>query len=359
MKIAIPMINLSWHGGVRVLVQLANHLSEAGHDVQILVTRHYSNGGYRLSPGVYLRHIGVTTGIKLIDYSIFLLLLPFVLPRRSLVIANFFVTYFPSVLGACLKRGRYIYLVQDIEAKYSSPLGLLLNVVCRWTYRDRNIITVNRRLRDRLAQEFSLAVEAVDIGPAEIFYSTLRDTHSPRQYDVVFFARSEPWKGLDRLYDLLGDNPPPWRLICVSQDPILLSDLRDRGLDCVSPANDHELIKIIDDSMLLLFTSYDEGLGLPPLEAMARGVPSVLFPCGGADLYVQHEKNAIYVNDATECRLRVSQLLADKDFWSRLSAAGLLTASQFRLTVALDRIRLFIEQRRPQRGHGKRFDARS
>lgn len=345
MKVAIPLINLSWHGGVRVLVQLANHLSAAGHDVQILVTRRYVTGNYALSPRIRVRHIGVTTGYRPVDYLIFLLLLPIVLPTRSLVVANFFVTYIPSRIGSWLKRGRHIYLVQDIEAKYSGAIGGLLNAICRITYRDRNIVTVNQKLRQRLAEEFNASVQAVNVGPADIFYSMARDVQSAPRYDVVFFARREPWKGLDRLYDLLGGQSPPWRLVCVSQDQDLTKELSERGLDCVCPADDRELIKIIDASKLLLFTSYDEGLGLPPLEAMARGVPTVLFRCGGPDIYVQHERNAVYVDDVKDCRQRIDQLLSDESFYRRLCDGGVQTASEFRLSAALVTIASFMEKR--------------
>ncbi|MDB5970494.1 MAG: glycosyl transferase group 1 [Hydrocarboniphaga sp.] len=346
MKIVIPLINLSWHGGVRVLVRLANHLHAAGHDVELAVTRGYVTGRYFLSPGVDLKHVGVHTGFKPIDYLVFLGLIPFVVSPRSVVVANFFVTYFPARLGAWLRRGNLVYLVQDIETKYSGWSGRLLNLICTWTYRDRNIITANRHLQKRLLANFGAGSATVDIGPAEIFYELQAGHRGSPQYDVIFFARREPWKGLDRFYDLLSRGAP-WRFICVSQDQALLDELRARGLECRCPGDDEELIRVIDSARLLLFTSYDEGFGLPPLEAMSRGIPTILYPSQGPRLYVVHEQNAIYVNNVVECQQRIEQLLTDGALYEQLSTAGRRTAEKFRMSVALVGMQKFIEDRSP------------
>lgn len=357
MRITIPLINLSWHGGVRVLVELANHLSRAGHKVEILVARGYVTGHYLPAPGVELRHLGFHTGRKAFDYLLFLLLIPFAAKRGSVLIANFFVTYYPVRIAAWLKGSRHLYLVQDIESKYRSLPGRLLNAICRRTYRDPDIVTVNQKLQLRLQAEFKADCRSVDIGPAEVFFETESATAAAPRYDIAFFARREPWKGLDRLYALLDGGPIPGRLICITQDQKLRAELRARGLDCVSPADDAELIRILDDSRLLLFTSHDEGFGLPPLEAMARGIPVVLYPCGGPDLYVVNEWNAVYVHGVEDCRRRLEQVLTDPDFHQRLGAAARQTAERFRMRFALEAIQSFIEQPAARHAGSERWRA--
>jgi glycosyltransferase involved in cell wall biosynthesis len=281
LRVAIPLINLSWHGGVRVVVQLANFLADRGHDVSLVVSRNRVSSTFPVSSRVRLQHAGIHTRWKNLDYLVFLLVLPFVLPSRAILIANFFVTYYPVRLAAFLRRTRYFYFVQDIEAKYAGARGAILNFACRLTYADEHIIAANVYLKERLRNEYGRPCKHIAIGPGEAFYA--RPIARDKKYDLIYFLRGEPWKGLDRFTRILEALPETVTCLCVSQDERLLRPDSSR-VHYRKPAGDDELIDCIDAARLLLFTSYVEGFALPPLEAMARGVPPVLFRCGGPDL---------------------------------------------------------------------------
>ena len=340
LRLAIPLINLSWHGGVRVLVQIANFLAERGHDVSFVVSRNRVSSTFPVSPKVNLTHVGICTRWKHLDYLVFLLVLPFALPSRSILLANFFVTYYPVRLSAFLRRSRYFYLVQDIEAKYTGGLGALLNMACKLTYGDQHIIAANAYLKERLRNEYHNNCKHIAIGPAELFYA--RPRTRDKKYDLIYFLRGEPWKGLERFTRILQALPEAVTCLCVSQDDRLLRADSSR-VHYRKPVDDDELIDSIDSSRLLLFTSYVEGFALPPLEAMARGVPAILFRCGGPDIYVKDGRNSIYVETEQQAAAAICGLLEDHERYRALSEGASATAQAFKLQTAMQDLARLLE----------------
>ena len=82
---------------------------------------------------------------------------------------------------------------------------------------------------------------------------------------------------------------------------------------------------------LLLFTSWYEGFGMPPLEAMASGVPVVCTECGGPGMYLKPNENALTAQpgDIRTLAGKIIRLLADEDLRETLSDNGRKTALAF------------------------------
>lgn len=334
LHIGIPMLSATWHGGTRVLLQAANHCVSRGHRVTVLCPPGRFTSSYELDSRVTVRYLGIRTGWKILDYIGFLVSVPFALPRHATAVANYFVTYFPVRLAALIRHITYIYLVQDIECKYDGIGGWILNQACKSTYADRHIVAANPHLRDRLAREFGRQCETIQVGPGEIFYR--RPVTRAKEFDLIYFLRRESWKGMDRFQRFLALCGQRASVLCISQDDALLADMRQEGLACRKPANDEELIDSIDSARLLLYTSYREGFALPPLEAMARGVPTILYRCGGPDVYVRHGVNSLYVQDEAEAMETVLRVIGSGATYASLSAAAAATAAQYRMEAGLE-----------------------
>lgn len=82
---------------------------------------------------------------------------------------------------------------------------------------------------------------------------------------------------------------------------------------------------------LFLFTSWYEGFGMPPLEAMASGLPVICTECGGSAMYLRPMINALTATPGNIPVLAaaVSNLLLDKDLRKSLSKHGRETALEF------------------------------
>lgn len=336
MRVSIPIINISWHGGTRVLVQAANYFARQGAEVTVLCSRGRYASPYRFGGGVALKQVGIRTPFKYLDYVIFLLALPFAFPRGSLPVATFFVTYLPVRLAALLRGTPYIYFVQDIESKYHGFSGLLLNSFCNMTYGDANIIVTNSHLQERMLREFGRRCRLIQVGPGETFYRST--TAAAKRYDVVYFLRRERWKGLERFQEFLRLSAGRLTCLCLSQDQALFEAVRFPGVECRKPTGDEELIAYIDSARVLFFTSHEEGFALPPLEAMARGVPTVLFRCGGPDAYIRDGHNGFYVQDERQAVDVITRLTTDESAYERASREAVATAAQFRLDIGLSQL---------------------
>jgi glycosyltransferase involved in cell wall biosynthesis len=278
--------------------------------------------------------------VKTVDYAVFLLMVPFYIARDSVMIANFFVTYLPVRLLAVVRRVPYVYFVQDIESKFKSPGGLILNHICNWTYRDKRIVAANPHLQNRLRTEFGTRSRSICVGPETIFYDLPAATQ--KLYDVIYLLRKEPWKGVDRFKRFLARAEGGLSCLCISQDEQLRSVLEGSSAEFIKPQIDEELVRCFDSARVLLLTSYQEGFALPPLEAMARGVPTVLFRCGGPDQYIIDGVNGVYVESEEQAVSEIKSLTGDPSRYARLSEQARRTAAEFRMDKSLETMTEFI-----------------
>ena len=139
------------------------------------------------------------------------------------------------------------------------------------------------------------------------------------------------------------------RVVCVTQDVELFQQYTANGFECVRPKDDLELINLYDRSRVLLLTSDQEGFGLPPLEAMARGLPTVVYRCGGPDTYIDHKKNSLLIDDGNDndaCEALI-MLLENADIYRKISLAAKETAGNYRLSVGLKKFADYLAKYAP------------
>jgi glycosyltransferase involved in cell wall biosynthesis len=341
MTIIIPVIALSAHGGTGVLVEFANHAARRGHKVRIIYPRGKISSRHSFEPGVELVPLPISTGSKHLDYLLFLLVCPWYF-RGGLVVANFFVTYYPVRIARALFGIEHIYFVQDIESVYTRWVGKLLNFACEQTYKDRRIVTANSFLAGQIRQRGTAPFGSICIGASQRFHAT-EIPRKAKAYDVICFPRHEPRKGgkrLERVLQLYRESHGPISVLAVSQDDAMLG--RFMALGCVSckPSGEQELVAAFDGARIILFTSYHDGFGLPPLEGMTRGLPAVVYKCGGPSLYLRSGENGFEISDGDDegAVKAIRSLLSDETCYARMSAAALATGRQFSLTKAIDEL---------------------
>ncbi len=94
------------------------------------------------------------------------------------------------------------------------------------------------------------------------------------------------------------------------------------------PNNEFQLIR--NSASIFLLPSYDEGLPMAMIEAMAIGQVPIVTPVGGIPEVIEHDRNGLIVEpgDITAISDAICRLVRDEDLLERLSNQAKLTAKR-------------------------------
>ncbi len=337
-------------GGVRVICDVANALADDGMHIEIVVPPYAGTPSYPLDPRIRL-------------------VIPQSLPERGrraayvawlarnaalagdVLVATSYRTPWYITASAVLARRRppILYMIQHDEAlsqvEHSSAprwLKIPMHAVAAGSYRlPTRHVAVSRWIADRVGNPDILVIpNGVD---ATRFYppSPARRRH-PDTFTVGGIGRPSGAKGwpellrtMQGLREQLGQGV---RFIIASPQkppPTVPAALAD--IEFVHPGHDDEMRAFYQRLDLFLFTSPVEGYGLPPLEAMACGVPVVTTDCGGIHEFVDKDNVTIApVGDVPALIAGVRELIDDPQLCQRRTEAGISTAARFTLNAQTD-----------------------
>ncbi|VVJ26296.1 N-acetyl-alpha-D-glucosaminyl L-malate synthase BshA [Klebsiella quasipneumoniae] len=337
-NVIFPMLSISNHGGVRILLQIANSIANKGGRTKIICPKGTYDTRYNISDKVEIIEIGPAISNKICRWFYFTILFPFYVKNNDTVFANFFVTFYASLLSRILyKKIKIVYFIQDIE--YEFFRGLIKKIarkLCEfsYTYKKADIVAANRYLYDQLLVKND-AIKLFNVWIDEKFITTASvETH--RQYDLIYFLRQDPRKRIDRFDEMLPFlHKNNISVLCVTQS-LDLAERYSSQLSVFIPENDQELISLIDKCKLYLLTSSQEGFSLPPLECMARGVIPVVFKCGGPEIYIEDGLNGFIVNSIAEASKRIFELVNSYDSLCEIKDKAVRTARKISFSEEVD-----------------------
>ena len=277
--ICIPLIGAKYHGGIRIIFKIADHLTSIGLKVTILCPRAAWSPIYKMNSGVEV----VLLDARNIFHYLLLLWSYFSIRKNSIFILSHWLTGFIYSLSPGAKRKNAIYFVQDSEEvffKKSTLIGKFLRFFVFWGYRNSAssfIVTTNygeRKLRV-IVQNLSVSISKVILGvDKQVFYP---DPSVLKKNVILFFPRRGWFKDFDLLKDVFkslyfNGALYDYEFWFVSQEADLFSsfDKFDR-VKFFSIKSDEELREIYNSAKLLIHTSKYEGVCLPILEALSCG----------------------------------------------------------------------------------------
>ncbi|MFQ5830362.1 MAG: glycosyltransferase family 4 protein, partial [Candidatus Methylomirabilia bacterium] len=270
------------------------------------------------------------------------------------------VDCFHSVNGLPLpqRRGRRVVTVHDLSClrlpQYhprSRVLHFRLSVATAARFADAFIVP-SQQTRGDLLELLGVSPEKVWVipdGAASVFkprsateLAPVLDRHRliERGY-LLFVGNLEPRKNLltlirayEHLHELLDNTPP---LVLVGSEgwrnreilKRLTASPRAASIRWLGYRDDQEVPVLVSGAACLVYPSLYEGFGLPPLEAMASGVPVVVSEVPALREVVADAGLVVDPRDPEQIARAIAHILGDKDLQHALGARGLERASQF------------------------------
>ena len=188
--------------------------------------------------------------------------------------------------------------------------------------RARRVVCVSDATRGEALARWDLDADRVAVVHSGIEWSGGAGEAGGRY--LLFVGALEPRKGIDVLAEAYAKARADGLVapLVVAGDGRLRKLLDGEGIRLVGHAGEAELERLYRGAVALVLPSRLEGFGFPPLEALARGKPSIL-----SDLPVFRETlgdGALYVplDDPTALAAAMTELAGNPDLRARLVAAG-------------------------------------
>ncbi|OGK78070.1 MAG: hypothetical protein A2X52_02380 [Candidatus Rokubacteria bacterium GWC2_70_16] len=317
MKIAFLTPHIRIAGGVRAILTYADRLAGRGHEVSVIVParsdvkawwRNRARRGPEWMPDFRARVRWVTSWE------------PGHLPDGDAVVATAWQSA-PAVAEAPARCGRKFYLVQHYESLYHGEparvdetyrLPLRKIVISTW---------LAGIMRERFGQEAPVLVTPVD--PA-LFHPA-----PPERGDgllrVLMLHHEYDWKGVPEgleAYARVSARHADLRLVGFGvkapRPPLLPYDEFFENLP------QERLAWLYSRCPIYLCPSWDEGLGMPPMEAMACGAALVTYDNGGCRDYARDGETALVAprRDVDALARALARVVDAPDLRVRLARAG-------------------------------------
>lgn len=337
MKIHFPLLGFNLSGGVRLIIRLANGMVKFGHQVRLTVPAYRARSFFEVDPGVEIVQLGTPKTTRLGYYH---LLWEEAAQWGDVLVASSTTT--PFLLKKSIRRsGRNIpllYLAQGYDPIEQGDLfdgprwrGILNRQIALRSYPIADYrVYISRGVADLvgLDSEPHVIRGGVDLGIYKPHANHPQPTHDPFRIGLIgrftkrkgtkeFFAAWEQLEDLHNHAQVLVWPTFSWR------PPIL-----PQGVGVYDVCSDEAMARFYQDLDLFVFPSLFEGLGLPPLEAMACGIPVILTDCVGVRQYAEPESNCLMVpvSDPTALASAIRRIIHDQELRARLIQGGLETA---------------------------------
>lgn len=346
-KICFIIPSLKVGGGNRVFIELANELAQNGYNAEIIYPLNTSDKiTFAISPKVTVRPVGKARK-SLIGKLTNLVTLFFYLIKRQrnckLIISDPFICImflpFPGKNLCRFIQGDDYGMFDDGFIIRSRFLRSLYKSLILLTYKKKIKLIFNSTF---IYNRFVSLSKRKDVPPRIIHPGlnfSFRDT-STRDWEskinVCLVARKHPLKGF-------ADFIKAWKevkdkiigkinaIYIISHDD--LSGFWMDDFKLIKPDSDEEISAILNASHLSVSTSFSEGFGLPPLEAMACGCACIISNSGGVLEYASDRQNCLMYEPRNVEALKslMIEAIQNKSLLKELGRRGRETAQRFSL----------------------------
>lgn len=347
MRITFVLSSLALSGGVMLVAEYANRLVERGHSVNLVTPANSIDADIqRMLAGdvkIITAARPLPSGRSPLALARLTGSLTAAIPPADVVVA----THTPTVLPVFLHTRRHrrvhsSWLYMDYPEMFRGrrPERFLLDSAPRMV---EQILTISQPLTDYVTRQTTTPIYTIGAGlpRQELLFNQPRLDAHDGLLRVLYVGDDRPRKGLreflaaaERVHAVL----PEMRLIIVSKKVCAVDT--DVPYEFHLQPSHARLSELYRSSTLLVSASWGEGLGYPPLEAMACGTPVVLTDSSGVRDYARNGENCLMVQprDVEGLADAMARVLDDPELGDRLAEAGRRTASRYGWDAIMDRM---------------------
>lgn len=317
MKITFISPHLKISGGVRIVLMYANLLAHKNHSVTVIVRS--QNKLRRTVANIF--QIGRPNWIR--DFKPKVIRVEDVveknIPEADILLASSYRDILKTA-DLPLDKGEKFYLVQHDERLYHGDRDRVENGYLT----DTNKIVVASWLKEMFKNEFNqeavLLINPIDTN----LFHPLDNKRQGNDVRILLMHHDYEWKGTKegvKIVQKLKKKYPQIKLIIfgVRQEQIEYpSDEYYYKL----PQN--KLAELYSNCDIFLCPSWDEGFGLPSVEAMACRCALVTYDNGGSRDYAYDNKTAMVAKhrDINDLANKLEQLVKEKDLRGKIARQG-------------------------------------
>ena len=354
MHIVFLKSSLFLSGGGKAILKYASILSERGHQVSIIIPKNsidpdmqplisdhvsviQSHQPLNPYPGIFGKIILAFSMLR-------------VTPKCDVMCATHTPTTIISLIaGKLFRRGIPIWFYMDYPEMFRDrPIELfLLRNAFRW---HRGMLVLSNHSKKELEALCDLMIFNIGLGLSD--YETYAEQQNlpvsnKGYHQIMYLGDTRPRKGLTDLLEaseLLYNQMKNIKLLIVLKDEESVSTNVPHQV-ITRPDTDH-LARLYGESDVFVSTSWSEGFGLPPLEAMACGTPVVLTDSGGVQDFAVNGFNCLMapIKNPAAISKAIMELLTQPELAQKLRNNGIETAKEFTWQKAVDKFEAAVNQ---------------
>ena len=349
-------IDAKWYysgppSGVNVIRNIVDYLVENNNEdyiifflnrVDIKYKKHFSN---KIANKKNLECVFIPGKINFLTN---LFLFPIFFYKKKLD-AILFQNYIPIWGGKTTKYIDYIYdfLFMDFPQYFSIYENIIYRLMIISSRNASHVITISKSEKERIIQHANLNSNKVSFvypGLDSIFFERSSDVKARiiKKYDlpsnyILYVGRLNIRKNIKTLLKSFSNLKVDISLVIIGKEEnggsSLIRETSSLGIKekvyILGHINMNDLAELMAAAIIFVFPSFAEGFGLPPLEAMKSGVPTIVSDrtslpevCGDSALYFDPD-------NPEELTIKLNRLLTNPIEYSAFKIKGLKKAQEF------------------------------
>ena len=343
-------------GGIRVIISLINGLAKRNITVFLYVYSDEKDTRYQIDKRVHVKRWGENGKSKFLRIFGLMKIISYINKnhKKDIVVVTDQITSIFSNLFSVPKVYRYVQaddynFYDDLAVLKYKPLLKIYKVMTKISYKYRNIkfFFVSKFVYDQYLKYGGKCKKCFILNPPIASGFSNIQIRNENECNIGIVARNHKTKGFSDFVEAVKymkykdkvDN-----IFVLTPDDLIYDT---EGMNIIHANNDQEMNVYYNKSHVFISTTWNEGFGLPALEAMKTGCACVICDNGGTREYTKNEENCLIYkgHNGIELANMIDMLISKPLLREKLSKEGIKTADRFNEDKFVERFIRYISKR--------------